>query len=131
MASTSSTLLKGDDTSQFNGSNFTATLERTGMTIFGQDKQPTIDLQTMKNVRTVYPKIKATIGTVVNIKTGYQSVPDGAVTWGTAQSYTVGTDYKVDVMSSGRLLAIQFQTTGNVEWKLDGFDLDVLIEGKQ
>jgi flagellar hook protein FlgE len=46
-------------------------------------------------------------------------------TWNTAQTYTVGTSLKVDGYARGRFLAVRFESTGSVNWRLRRFDLEV------
>lgn len=128
LADTTNTgLLKGDDTDQFSGVSFTATLQRTGLTLDG-------DINTVKRITSIRPLISSTGTPAITIKIGYTASPEGSYTWGTGQTFTVGTNYKVDFdndSNSGRLLGIEFESTGNVNWKLHGFDIEYEIEGKQ
>ena len=113
-------LFKGDDTNQFNGVSFTSTLQRTGVIVDD-------DITTIKRIKAVYPKIQAIAGTVVNIKIGYHAAPEATVNWSAAKPFIVGTDFKIDLNNdnnSGRLLAWEFETTGDVAWKLHSFDID-------
>jgi hypothetical protein len=124
---TNTLLLQADDTNQFNGVNFTSTLQRTGINLDN-------DMASVVRIKRILPKIEAANGTEVGVKVGYQSVPEGAVNWSSSNTFTVGTDYKIDISNDnnvGRLLAIEYQTTGDVAWKLHGFDLDVEKAGKR
>ena len=126
MADTTNTkLYQIDDTNQFDGVSFTSTLQRTGL---GFD-----DLTKTKRIKHLYPDIEAVSGTVINIKTGYQSAPEGSVTWSAAQTFTVGTDYRVSFpdTNQGRLVAVEFETTGNVAWKVHSFDMDIAEHGSR
>ena len=134
MADASNTqIFKIDDTDQFNGVSFTASLERQGLAVIGQDKrgQFKVDLNSIKQVTRVIPKFDAAAGTVITVYVGYQMETGDSVTWDSGTSYTVGTDYKVDTRVSGRLIAVKFETTGNVAWKLTGFDLDINVVGQR
>lgn len=127
LADTSNTkLLQADDTNQFDGTSFTATLQRTGIT-FG-------DLSKIKEIKEIRPVISSTGTPAITVKVGNSDAPEGTVTWGTGQTFTVGTDYKLNFdndENSGRLLAYEFSSTGDVDWKLHGFDITGSNIGKQ
>lgn len=127
MADTTNTrLFQIDNTNQFNGTSFTSTLQKTDIIMDG-------DIQSLKRITRIRPRIEATNGTQISIRVGYQNTIGASVTWGTAQTFTVGTDYKVDFSeaSNGRLLAVEFETTGNVAWKLHGYDIDWKVTAQQ
>ena len=128
---TNTKIYKMDDTNQFNGTSFTSTLERQGLAVIGRDRkgQAIVDLKAIKRVRAVYPKFDADAGTVITVYVGYQMETSDSVTWDSGTAFTVGTDYKVDTRTTGRLIAIKFETTGDVAWKLNGFDLDITVVG--
>ena len=126
MADTSNTkLLQVDDTNQYDGVSFTATLQRTGITFD--------DLTRKKRIKTLYPTFEAISGTAISVRVGYHDAPEASVTWGSAQTFTVGTDYKVDFTSDnlGRMVAIEYSTTGDVAWKHHYTDVDYVTEGKR
>lgn len=119
-------ILVMDDTNQFNGSSYNATLQRTGVVFDG--------VEYIKKIYRIEPVIEAPDGTVITIKTGTHVAAEAAVTWGAGKSFTVGTDYKVDFNNDsnvGRFLAYEFSTTGNVEWKLHGFKIYYSVVGKK
>lgn len=123
MADTTNTkLFKLDDTNQFNGVSFTATLERTELQLAG-------DFDTITHITRIYPKF--TGSGAVTVYVGGQNVIGESVTWDSGQTFTIGTDYKLDVRETWRLPAIKFESTGDVSWKLHGFDLDVDAAGKR
>jgi len=53
-----------------------------------------------------------------------------SVTWTGPYTYTVGTDEKVDVEVIGRLIAVRFEDTANVEWEIQGYDLEQIMLGR-
>jgi len=115
-------LYKMDDTNQNDGVSFTATLERTELQLAG-------DFDTITHISRIYPKFTGS-GTVT-VYVGGQNVLGEAVTYDSGQTFTIGTDYKLDVRQSWRLPAVKIESTGDVSWKLHGFDLDVDAAGKR
>ena len=52
------------------------------------------------------------------------------VTWASPQTFTPGTDIKVDFSVGGKLLAVRFESTADVDWELDGYDIDLAVTGR-
>lgn len=125
-------LFKGHSTSQFNGVNFTATLERTGLALIGRDRDgnPIVDLNRRKFLRRIIPRIEAAAGTQIQVYAGGQNTIEGSVVWASPKTFTVGTDLWVDVLVSHKLLAVKFETTGSQQWSLHGYDLDIELDGE-
>jgi hypothetical protein len=103
------------------GLTFTATAERIGLHFD--------DPQTVKRIRSVWPRIDADAGTVVLVEVGASMKPDVAPTWNAAVSFTVGTTTKVDSMASGRYLALRLSSAVNSDWRVRGVDLDIVPMG--
>ena len=85
MAATSIYLV--DDTNQFAGTSFEASLERTGL--FFEDPE------TIKRVNALW--LRTTGSGTLTIAVGYQMNPDDSVTWSSAQTLTIGRDRKINV----------------------------------
>jgi len=119
-------LYRFDDTNQEAGSNMTVRLERTGLAVVGRarDGSPRVDFDSRKLVRSIRPRIQ---GGPVNVTVGMQDVRNGAVRWGPTQSFDPATDEKLDTAINGRLVAVKFESAGNVDWKLYGYDLDLEV----
>lgn len=120
----------GDYTNQEDGSNITAYVERTGMG-FPLRKDGPPDYTTMKQLTRLFPRIEGTDSGVIQITFGVQDAIDGAVTWGSSVNFTIGTNQFVDppVALTGRLHAIKFQSTTNIEWRLHGYDAEIVDRG--
>lgn len=116
----------GDSTNQNGGTDMTSYIERTGLALIGPGKT---DLYSRKQVRAVYPHIEGTNGGQINVYVGYQNAIDGDVTWSSAKVYTIGASYKVDFNVDGRLIAVKFESTSNIEWRLHGYQMDIEISG--
>lgn len=123
-------LFRFDNTETFNGSSFTAFLERTGISIIGRDRQgqPQLDFTRNKIVQRVWPKIS---GGPVSISIGMQDTIDGSVTWSTPVTFDPATDQYVDPdpPPNGRLPAIRISSTGSVTWNIDGYDIEMELIG--
>jgi len=121
MGTADTTLLMDDDSVSFNGTDIIAYCEKTGLSLGIP--------QNIKLVKSVRPRFDAPTGTQIRIYVGTQSYVDGPISWGTPQIYTVGTDYKVDFLKSGRYIGIRFETVGGKQWRLNSFDIDVEPQG--
>ena len=118
MSSTDGDLYKFEDGNQLAGSNAMVTIERIGLDIGN-----TTDVHLVK---TIYPYIE---GGSVNIHIGSQMSPNDSVSWDGPYAFDPSTDYKVDVRKTGRLHAIRFTSTANVQWALRGYGLEVELVG--
>lgn len=111
------TLAMFDSTELDHGSSFNASFERTGLHFDAPER--------MKLCRGVRPKIDSSAGAVIKIQVGTQMVPDGTVTWASAQDYTVGTSIETHSIVTGRFLAVKLYTTGNTWWRLRSLQMDI------
>jgi hypothetical protein len=116
------------------GSPFLSYLERTGLSVVGIDRQgnPKLDVASVKFVRSVYPKIAASVAVLLNVYVGMQETIGGAVTWEGPYVFNSGTDVKVDFAISGKFVAVKFEDAdGNVlPWSVAGYVLDLEVISK-
>lgn len=110
----STKLYVADTTNQFDGSNMTAYVERTGLDLG--------DSTRFKRVTRIWPRMEG--NGAVSVYVGAQARPDDAVTWSGPFSFTPGTDEKIDCRVNGRYIGVRFESTGNVEWSLSGYDIE-------
>ncbi len=117
-----------DDTQQEFSSTMTSLVERTGLGFpLKKDRPP--DFTTRKLLKGVWPRVEGTDGGVINIYVGSQEKIDGPVTYSPARAFVIGqTDY-IDVLTEGRLHALKFESTTDIEWRLHGYDVDVVPAG--
>lgn len=106
---------------------FTASSERLSLTIAQQSRgqQPKADLDTIKLVTELWPRVIAIAGTVVEFAVGAQEKQQSDVVWSDWMPFEVGVDEKVDVYISGRLLAVKMRCTSAAEARLTGYELVV------
>src|SRR3990167_6880195 len=117
-----------DNTQQFDGVNMTSYVEKVGIGFpLKADKPP--DYTTEKLLRGIWPRIRGTAGGIVNVYVGTQERVDGAVTYEAAFPFTIGTTEYVDCLLTSKLHALKFESTGDVQWKLDGYDADIVPAG--
>jgi hypothetical protein len=87
------------------------------------------DAQSVKTVRTIYPKIDAVNGTRIQVEVGGAMNAEDAPQWSTPSTYTVGSTNKIDSFATGRFLSIRFTALDNQSWRLKSYDIDVIQQG--
>lgn len=110
-----------DTSTQINGSNITAMLERTGLTFDAPDK--------VKTMTRLVPRLEGNAGTVVNVQFGASMSAEVAPTWQAAVPYTIGTTYKVDSFATGRYLAVRFTSNSTTGWSIRSYDAEITERG--
>lgn len=118
------------------GAHFSAFIERTGLAVAETDRfgQPKVDIESIKLVTEVWPRVRVLNGDTINVYVGTQEKLEGPITWSPAMPFNPTTMDKVDVDPplAGRYIAVRFESpaANNVLWKLDGYDLNVSIIGR-
>lgn len=110
-----------DNTEQADGVSLTSYVERRGISV------PDTDQEVVKFLRRIY--IRATGTGSLNVYAAGTFDANEAPTYGTASTFTIGSQRWVDVMTSGRFINVKFESTGDQTWTLDGYDLDVEMAG--
>lgn len=88
-------------------------LERTDFPLDG--------LQQITTITEVYPKIRGI--SPVTIQFGSQKRPGGSITWKPSQTFTPGTDRKLNIRSTGSLHTWRITSSGITDWELSGMDI--------
>lgn len=70
-------------------------------------------------------------GDPFSVRVGYQDVLTEDPTWSDYQTFTPGTDYKLDFRVSGRLHAVEFYSNADVAWEIDGYEADFVRVGRR
>jgi hypothetical protein len=124
--------LQMDSTEDFNGVAFDAVLERTGLAISGQDrrKELTVDPTSLKYIREFYPRITALKGTTLQFRFGSQMRFEDDIDWLEWESFTVGTDRKLNLDMSFCYFAMQVKADESAAIEFDGYDMDLEIIGR-
>lgn len=110
------------------GAAFTATLQRTGLSIIGRRRNGdwVVDFEKIKMLSRMLPKIQ---GGPVRIRVGSQMLVDGPVTWSDYFVFDPTDTVFADLITSGRAIAIEFSTTDSVAWRLDSYKLLINVLG--
>jgi hypothetical protein len=91
-----------------------------------------IDLDTVLN--TANNNIKQVMGIMpqirgegsVTIRVGYSNTPQDPVSWYSTNVFNIDQDHKIDVRTSGRYLALRFESNESSNfWNITGLDVDV------
>lgn len=120
----------GDDTNQFDGTNYTAYLKRTGLHIVGnQNGQIVGDITTTKDIEQVWLRLT---GGPVLVRIGVADNVGDAYSWTPAQTLDPSNgDYKVDVRANGRLWGIWIESVGDVAWELHEVTVWLVPDGER
>ena len=115
-----------------NGENFTAFVERTGLTVSGVDRNnnPIVDATAVKLVTQIWPKIRVQNGSTINIYCGASQTPEGNVMWQGPQAFNPSTDLYAEFDVEGPYLAVRFEKTDGTLFKLDEYGLEVTVIGR-
>ena len=118
-ASTKLYLMDEGDTAD--GSNFTATFSRVGLS-FG-------DPDTRKVHRGVTMRVDADAGTVLSVEGANSDDVEGPYSYSSAVTYTAGTSRKADFFVSGRFVGFKVTSTGAGQWRLKSVGHDIKPAG--
>ena len=103
--------------------DMTSYIERTGISTTAQG-QP--DQVVVKRIKAIYPKMEVSgSGNTINVYVGTQMSTEGAVTWTSAYTFNPDTQSKVSVRASGKLYGVKFESTGDFDWRLDGYSIEI------
>lgn len=112
-----------------NGTKFSATLQRTGLSVVGRKRtgEWIADHKVFKTFKRVW--IKLTGGPVI-VRIGVQQLVDGPITWGASQTFDPSLQVYVDIAPiSGRAMAIEISSAESVDWKLLGYKPEMNVGG--
>jgi len=104
------------------GPAFTAYVQREGID-FGMPERT-------KLIRSVRPRVDAPPGTKIMVQIGAAMDLTSGTVWHQPKPFIAGTSFKVDVLASGRYIAVKFFTDLNAKWRLKSFDFDFKVLGK-
>lgn len=116
-----------DNGNNFDGADMQSFVERTGLAIYGKDREGNwkADITKMKLIKGLRPKLREG---PLRAQVGVQQFVGGPITWAPLQDFSAS-DYKLDFLLTGRLVAVRFEGLNNVIWSLNGYDLDIELLG--
>lgn len=124
---------QADRALRFGETSLNVSLIRSGLTIMGRDRFGNwkSDPSTMKECSGIWPIIRGTPGSLINIYIGAQEATDDPIFWEGPSRFIVGTTIFCDCTVTGRYLAVRFESQDQEPWELLSYDLDVEIVGER
>jgi hypothetical protein len=120
--STARRAYQNDTGEDFNGTPMTCYAERSSIAI-------TKDLSMMKRVKRLFPKVIGTPGDVLRFYIGTRTKQNASTEWRGPYTYTIGTDYKIDLRVTSRVLDLRVEYGGTNTFRLYGFDVEFENDG--
>jgi hypothetical protein len=110
----------------FGATTPTAFIERTGLSIDGQDKnrRPISSLASRKLLTRLWPKISG--AAQVTIRAGSQQLLNGTITWADPQVFDPATMKYLDFTVEGLLLAWRIEWAADVALEIQGVDFEIV-----
>lgn len=122
-------LFTADATAQFNGANMTTILERQGLALSLTPEGPP-DLKMVKQFTRVWPRITGTAGGVVRVYAGAHMAVGQSPVYQSPQNFVIGTTQHIDMLSTGRLLALKFVSDTSLDWRIHGYEVEASLRGE-
>lgn len=123
-------LLQQDLGTTRDGTSFTSLIQRTSLGVIGRNRRTgewIEDFEVRKMCHRIWPKMS---GGPVNIRMGGQDIPNGAVKWGSMQTFDPSVSKYVDLDTPAEGAALALEISATVPWKLDGYKLDLVTLGR-
>ena len=99
-----------------------AYIERCGLTLNEQGKP---DQTTVKRISAIYPKMSISSDNTIKVYLGTSMSTEEGITWNSPTTFNPNTQSKVSVRGTGKLYAVKFESTTDMDWELDGYAIDV------
>lgn len=112
---------------EFEATKYNSFVERTGLTVTGQDKSGKAiqDSETVKLVTEVWLRAQGNVGTVLNVFVGTQEDRGKYPEWSGPYPFIIGVDKKINPIVSGRIISIRFESDEASVWEIHGYDLEL------
>jgi len=124
-----STKLYRDNSGNKNNTTFmTSYIERSGLTM-NEQGQP--DHTSVKRISAIWPKMSISSDNSINIYLGTSMSTEEGITWNAPTTFNPNTQSKVSVRGTGKLYAVKFESTTDMDWELDGYAIDVKTVGQR
>ena len=114
-------LYKGDASNTHAGTSMVSFVERTDIPM-GED-----DLTV--RIKAIYPKMSG--NAAVNVYVGSHKAPGDSPSYSAPVFFTPGSSKKVDARRTGTHMAIKVESTGDQEWCLYGYDVEIEPTGRR
>jgi hypothetical protein len=114
-------LYKGDSTDTQAGTNMVSIIERTDIPL-GED-------DVTVRIKALYPKMSGNVA--VNVYVGSHKAPGDSPSYATPVLFTPGSSKKIDVRKTGTHMAVKFESTGDQNWCLYGYEAEIDPVGRR
>lgn len=106
-------------------------VERRTLPVSGQDLEGnlTIDPHMVKLVTRVWPIIEVDTDETFQVRIGVQDSASGSITWETFNNFRPKQNAFLEPFTEGRYLSYRIQNSGTSNWKLIGFDIEIVNNG--
>ena len=106
------------------GTIMSSYVERTGMDLG--------DPSSVKHITAIWPKVWTTgIDTTLKVSTGYQMSTEDPVTWDYIVNFNPDYMSKISVRTTGKLMAIKFESDGDFSWGVSGLEYEIVPAGRR
>ena len=104
-------------------------VQRTGISIIGRkrDRSPIVDFNRRKLCTRLWPRLT---GGPINVRMGTQESVEGPMTWTPPQTFDPSLQKWLDFTVEGASLGVEFSSQANVSWQLEGYKLDLTVDGE-
>ena len=89
------------------------------------------DPSSVKHLRAVWPKIATLHTHTIDVYTGSQMGTDEPVRWEGPHRFDPDTHSKISVRTTGKLLAMRFETKKDTSWTISGIELETEQSGSR
>lgn len=113
---------QNDTGETYNGSLMACYAERTSVGL-------TKDFQSIKRIKRLFPKVLGTAGDVLTFYVGKRANDVDSVSYQGPYTFTIGTDYKIDLRVSARIIDLKVLYSGSNTFRLYGLGFEFDSDG--
>jgi hypothetical protein len=95
------------------------------------NEQGQADHTNVKRISAIWPKMSISSDNYINIYLGTSMSTEEGITWNAPVTFNPNTQSKVSVRGTGKLYAVRFESTTDMDWELDGYAIDVQEVGQR
>lgn len=113
---------QNDTGEDFDGTAMSCYAERTGIGIIK-------DLTLLKRIKRIFPKVIGTAGDTLRFYVGARSTINSETTWSGPYTFTIGSDYKIDMRVTARIIDLRVEYSGTNTFRLFGMAVESENDG--
>jgi len=89
------------------------------------------DPSSVKHLRAIWPKIWTATNARIDVYTGSQMGTDESIKWDGPYPFYPDTQSKISTRTTGKLLAMRFESTADTTWSISGIELEMDNAGRR